>query len=216
MCNDRKCSNVQMNHSWISANVFILHYVKLLHWFFLFVSPQAGNYDESIRHLEFLQELNKDDFKISMNKAIVEFYKSGQTAIGNLKQSLMATIKSQVLLDVESLTFSHILMYYWICPLLLLCLPFFISSLPSFLGVHVNRRHWRPGRCWKQFIALQSSHYSLPHASVFGGHLHRREAVPVPGTVWYAFKSSWIWTSSANRLQKQSWSEQLWTTGELW
>lgn len=64
---------------------------------FLFVSPQAGNYDESIRHLEFLQELNKDDFKISMNKAIVEFYKSGQTAIGNLKQSLMATIKSQVI-----------------------------------------------------------------------------------------------------------------------
>lgn len=59
--------------------------------------PQAGNYDESIRHLEFLHELNKDDFKISMNKAIAEFYKSGQTAIGNLKQSLMATIKSQVM-----------------------------------------------------------------------------------------------------------------------
>ncbi|XP_075896822.1 CCR4-NOT transcription complex subunit 10 isoform X1 [Nelusetta ayraudi] len=63
----------------------------------------AGNYDESIRHLEFLQELNKDDFKISMNKAIVEFYKSGQTAIGNLKQSLMATIKSQVYMSTEDI-----------------------------------------------------------------------------------------------------------------
>lgn len=73
----------------------IIHqHVRLI---FLFCPPpQAGNYDDSIRHLEVLQEHNKDDFKISMNKAIAEFYKSGQTAIGNLKQSLMATIKSQV------------------------------------------------------------------------------------------------------------------------
>lgn len=138
MCNDRKCANESLINKCQRIYFALCEIVTLI---FLFVSQQAGNYDESIRHLEFLQELNKDDFKISMNKAIVEFYKSGQTAIGNLKQSLMATIKSQVLLGVESLTFSHILMYYWICPVLLFCLPFFISSLPSFLGVHVNRRH---------------------------------------------------------------------------
>lgn len=156
---------------------------------FVFVSPQAGNYDESIRHLEFLQELNKDDFKISMNKAIVEFYKSGQTAIGNLKQSLMATIKSQVIGCRIPHVQSHSRAKLDLSVAFFFCLPFFSSSFPSFAGVHVNRRHWRAGRCWKQLIALQSSHYSLPHASVLGGHLHRREAVPVPGTVWYAFKS---------------------------
>ncbi|XP_057690439.1 CCR4-NOT transcription complex subunit 10 isoform X5 [Corythoichthys intestinalis] len=55
----------------------------------------AGKYDESLRHLEALQELNKEDYKIALNKAVVEFYKSGQTTTGNLKQSLMA-MKSQV------------------------------------------------------------------------------------------------------------------------
>lgn len=56
---------------------------------------QAGKYDESLRHLEGLQELNKDDYKISMNEAIVKFYKSGQTTTGALKQSLML-LKNQV------------------------------------------------------------------------------------------------------------------------
>ncbi len=58
-------------------------------------SPQAGKYDESLKHLEALQELNKEDYKITMNKAIVEFYKSGQTTTGTLKQTLMA-MKNQV------------------------------------------------------------------------------------------------------------------------
>ncbi|XP_037129806.1 CCR4-NOT transcription complex subunit 10 isoform X2 [Syngnathus acus] len=55
----------------------------------------AKKYDESLRNLEALQELNKEDYKIALNKAIVEFYKSGQTTTGNLKQSLMA-MKTQV------------------------------------------------------------------------------------------------------------------------
>lgn len=58
-------------------------------------SSQAGKYDESLKHLEALQELNKDDYKIAMNKAVVEFYKSGQTTTGTLKQTLMA-VKNQV------------------------------------------------------------------------------------------------------------------------
>nr|XP_057909810.1 CCR4-NOT transcription complex subunit 10 isoform X2 [Doryrhamphus excisus] len=55
----------------------------------------AGKYNESLRHLEALQELNKEDYKIALNKAVVEFYKSGQTTTGTLKQSLMA-MKNQV------------------------------------------------------------------------------------------------------------------------
>ncbi|KAM4735625.1 CCR4-NOT transcription complex subunit 10 isoform 1-T1 [Anableps anableps] len=49
----------------------------------------AGKYDESLRHLEALQELNKEDYKVSLNKAVLEFYSSGQTTTGTLKQSLM-------------------------------------------------------------------------------------------------------------------------------
>lgn len=60
-----------------------------------FVFLQAGKYDESLKHLEALQELNKEDYKISMNKAIVKFFKSGQTTTGTLKQSLMA-MRNQV------------------------------------------------------------------------------------------------------------------------
>lgn len=56
---------------------------------------QAGKYDESLKHLEGLQELNKEDYKISMNEAIVKFYRSGQTTTGALKQSLML-LKNQV------------------------------------------------------------------------------------------------------------------------
>lgn len=54
-----------------------------------------GKYDDSLKHLEALQELNKEDYKIAMNKSVVEFYKSGQTTTGNLKQTLMA-MKNQV------------------------------------------------------------------------------------------------------------------------
>lgn len=59
------------------------------------MSLKAGSYDESLKHLDNLQELNKDDYKITMNKAITEFYKSGQTTTGILKQMLM-TLKNQV------------------------------------------------------------------------------------------------------------------------
>ncbi|CAK6972013.1 CCR4-NOT transcription complex subunit 10 isoform X1 [Scomber scombrus] len=55
----------------------------------------TGKYDDSLKHLEALQELNKEDYKIAMNKSVVEFYKSGQTTTGNLKQTLMA-MKNQV------------------------------------------------------------------------------------------------------------------------
>uniref|UniRef100_A0A3Q2D707 CCR4-NOT transcription complex subunit 10 n=1 Tax=Cyprinodon variegatus TaxID=28743 RepID=A0A3Q2D707_CYPVA len=50
----------------------------------------AGKYEESLKHLEALQELNKEDYKIAMNKAVAEFFKSGQTTTGTLKQTLMA------------------------------------------------------------------------------------------------------------------------------
>ncbi|XP_044062431.1 CCR4-NOT transcription complex subunit 10 isoform X2 [Siniperca chuatsi] len=60
----------------------------------------AGKYDESLKHLEALQELNKEDYKIAMNKAVVEFYTSGQTTTGTLKQTLMA-MKNQVHTSAE-------------------------------------------------------------------------------------------------------------------
>uniref|UniRef100_A0A673BH65 CCR4-NOT transcription complex subunit 10 n=1 Tax=Sphaeramia orbicularis TaxID=375764 RepID=A0A673BH65_9TELE len=60
----------------------------------------AGKYDESLKHLEALQELNKEDYKIPMNKAVVEFYRSGQTTTGTLKQTLM-TMKNQVHTSAE-------------------------------------------------------------------------------------------------------------------
>uniref|UniRef100_A0A1A8QU02 CCR4-NOT transcription complex subunit 10 n=4 Tax=Nothobranchius TaxID=28779 RepID=A0A1A8QU02_9TELE len=49
----------------------------------------AGKYDESLKHLEALQDVNKEDYKIAMNKAVVEFFRSGQTTSGTLKQTLM-------------------------------------------------------------------------------------------------------------------------------
>ncbi|XP_071383822.1 CCR4-NOT transcription complex subunit 10 isoform X3 [Centroberyx affinis] len=62
----------------------------------------AGKYDESLKHLETLQELNKEDYKIAMNKAVAEFYKSGQSTTGTLKQTLMA-MKNQVHTSVEDI-----------------------------------------------------------------------------------------------------------------
>ncbi|KAJ8004857.1 hypothetical protein DPEC_G00140660 [Dallia pectoralis] len=62
----------------------------------------AGKYDESLKHLGNLQELNKEDYKIALNKAIAEFYKSGQTTTGNLKQTLFA-IKNQVHTSMEDI-----------------------------------------------------------------------------------------------------------------
>ncbi|KAJ3597805.1 hypothetical protein NHX12_001322 [Muraenolepis orangiensis] len=62
----------------------------------------AGKYDDSIKHLATLQGMNKDDYKIAMNKAIAEFYKSGQTTTGALKQTLMA-MKNQVHTSAEDI-----------------------------------------------------------------------------------------------------------------
>uniref|UniRef100_A0A8C5G4G1 CCR4-NOT transcription complex subunit 10 n=1 Tax=Gouania willdenowi TaxID=441366 RepID=A0A8C5G4G1_GOUWI len=45
------------------------------------------SYDECFKHLTSLQELNKDDYKISLNKAVVEFYKSNQTTTGTLNSN---------------------------------------------------------------------------------------------------------------------------------
>lgn len=58
---------------------------------------QAGKYEDSLKHLETLQELNKEDYKIPMNRAVVEFYKTGQSTTGTFKQTLMM-LKNQVTL----------------------------------------------------------------------------------------------------------------------
>ncbi|XP_024136957.1 CCR4-NOT transcription complex subunit 10 isoform X2 [Oryzias melastigma] len=50
----------------------------------------AGRYEESMKHLEALQEFNKEDYKIALNKAVTEFYRSSQTTTGTLRQTLMA------------------------------------------------------------------------------------------------------------------------------
>ncbi|XP_069028120.1 CCR4-NOT transcription complex subunit 10 isoform X3 [Embiotoca jacksoni] len=55
----------------------------------------AAKYEESLKHLEALQDLNKDDYKVAMNRAVVDFYKSGQTTTETLKQTLVA-MKNQV------------------------------------------------------------------------------------------------------------------------
>jgi len=67
---------------------------------------QAGKYDESLKHLDALQELNKEDYKIAMNKAVVEFYKSGQSTTGILKQTLTA-VKNRVTAGVLFLIAPH-------------------------------------------------------------------------------------------------------------
>ncbi|KTG35130.1 hypothetical protein cypCar_00004683 [Cyprinus carpio] len=83
---------------------------------------KAGSYDVSLKHLDSLQELNKEDYKITMNKAITEFYKSGQTTTSTLKQTLM-TLKNQMhtavddidgLDDVENsiLNYNQAVIYY--------------------------------------------------------------------------------------------------------
>uniref|UniRef100_A0A8C9W3J7 CCR4-NOT transcription complex subunit 10 n=1 Tax=Scleropages formosus TaxID=113540 RepID=A0A8C9W3J7_SCLFO len=78
----------------------------------------TGNYDESLKHLSSLQELNKEDYKISMNKAVAEFYKSGQMTTDCLKQAL--TIHTSVdemdgLDDVENsiLYYNQAIIHYY-------------------------------------------------------------------------------------------------------
>ncbi|XP_059423342.1 CCR4-NOT transcription complex subunit 10 isoform X1 [Carassius carassius] len=67
-----------------------------------FEAFKAGSYDESLKHLDSLQELNKEDCKITMNKAITDFYKSGQTTTSTLKQTLM-TLKNQMHTAVDDI-----------------------------------------------------------------------------------------------------------------
>ncbi|XP_016334266.1 CCR4-NOT transcription complex subunit 10-like, partial [Sinocyclocheilus anshuiensis] len=67
-----------------------------------FEAFKAGSYDESLKHLDSLQELNKEDYKITINKAITEFYKSGQTTTSTLKQTLM-TLKNQMHTAVDDI-----------------------------------------------------------------------------------------------------------------
>lgn len=55
----------------------------------------AGRYEECLQQLDALQELNRDNYKISLNRAVVEFHRSGQTTTGTLRQTLMS-MKNQV------------------------------------------------------------------------------------------------------------------------
>ncbi|XP_073534142.1 CCR4-NOT transcription complex subunit 10 isoform X2 [Phyllobates terribilis] len=48
----------------------------------------AGNYEACLQHLGDLKEINKDDYKIMLNMAVAEFYKSNQSSTDNLKQTL--------------------------------------------------------------------------------------------------------------------------------
>uniref|UniRef100_A0A2K5IGR6 CCR4-NOT transcription complex subunit 10 n=1 Tax=Colobus angolensis palliatus TaxID=336983 RepID=A0A2K5IGR6_COLAP len=48
----------------------------------------SGNYDACLQHLACLQDINKDDYKIILNTAVAEFFKSNQTTTDNLRQTL--------------------------------------------------------------------------------------------------------------------------------
>uniref|UniRef100_A0A3P9LKD1 CCR4-NOT transcription complex subunit 10 n=1 Tax=Oryzias latipes TaxID=8090 RepID=A0A3P9LKD1_ORYLA len=54
----------------------------------------AGRYEESMKHLEALLEFNKEDYKIAMNKAVTEFYRSSQTTTGTLRPEFAAMIEA--------------------------------------------------------------------------------------------------------------------------
>ncbi|KAI1242861.1 hypothetical protein IHE44_0000416 [Lamprotornis superbus] len=63
---------------------------------------QAGNYDACLQHLNTLQDINKDDYKITLNTAVAEFCKSNQTTTDNLRQTLNQ-LKNQVHSVVEEM-----------------------------------------------------------------------------------------------------------------
>ncbi|MEE6466163.1 hypothetical protein FKM82_006856 [Ascaphus truei] len=48
----------------------------------------TGNYEACLQHLGELKEINKDDYKIILNTAVTEFYKSDQSITDSLKQTL--------------------------------------------------------------------------------------------------------------------------------
>ncbi|XP_045153613.1 CCR4-NOT transcription complex subunit 10 [Echinops telfairi] len=62
----------------------------------------AGNYDTCLQHLACLQDINKDDYKIILNTAVAEFFKSNQTTTDNLRQTLNQ-LKNQVHSAVEEM-----------------------------------------------------------------------------------------------------------------
>ncbi|KAM6374077.1 CCR4-NOT transcription complex subunit 10 isoform 4-T4 [Alca torda] len=62
----------------------------------------AGNYDTCLQHLNTLQDINKDDYKITLNTAVAEFCKSNQTTTDNLRQTLNQ-LKNQVHSVVEEM-----------------------------------------------------------------------------------------------------------------
>ncbi|XP_054240668.1 CCR4-NOT transcription complex subunit 10 isoform X3 [Indicator indicator] len=62
----------------------------------------AGNYDTCLQHLNALQDINKDDYKITLNTAVAEFCKSNQTTTDNLRQTLNQ-LKNQVHSVVEEM-----------------------------------------------------------------------------------------------------------------
>uniref|UniRef100_A0A8C3J0N3 CCR4-NOT transcription complex subunit 10 n=1 Tax=Calidris pygmaea TaxID=425635 RepID=A0A8C3J0N3_9CHAR len=62
----------------------------------------AGNYDTCLQHLNTLQDINKDDYKITLNTAVAEFCKNNQTTTDNLRQTLNQ-LKNQVHSVVEEM-----------------------------------------------------------------------------------------------------------------
>uniref|UniRef100_A0A7M4EBW2 CCR4-NOT transcription complex subunit 10 n=1 Tax=Crocodylus porosus TaxID=8502 RepID=A0A7M4EBW2_CROPO len=62
----------------------------------------AGNYEVCLQHLNTLQDINKDDYKITLNTAVTEFCKSNQTTTDNLRQTLNQ-LKNQVHSAVEEM-----------------------------------------------------------------------------------------------------------------
>uniref|UniRef100_A0A3Q2HMX3 CCR4-NOT transcription complex subunit 10 n=1 Tax=Equus caballus TaxID=9796 RepID=A0A3Q2HMX3_HORSE len=62
----------------------------------------AGNYDACLQHLASLQDINKDDYKIILNTAVAEFFKSNQTTTDSLRQTL-TQLKNQVHSAVEEM-----------------------------------------------------------------------------------------------------------------
>uniref|UniRef100_A0A671MBA3 CCR4-NOT transcription complex subunit 10 n=1 Tax=Sinocyclocheilus anshuiensis TaxID=1608454 RepID=A0A671MBA3_9TELE len=61
-----------------------------------FEAFKAGSHDESLKHLDSLQELNKEDYKVTMNKAITEFYKSGTYSTNKESSSLKAEFTAMI------------------------------------------------------------------------------------------------------------------------
>lgn len=59
-----------------------------------YLALKKGQYDSSIINLKKLQKNHPGDFKLMHNRAIAEFYKSGQTKTSDLKKNL-AKVKSQ-------------------------------------------------------------------------------------------------------------------------